>query len=348
MVDVAVVGAAGYAGVEAVRLVLGHERMRLAEITSTADAGSRLDRVYPSLSGRTDLVFTAPDVDRIATLAELAFLAVPHTAALELAGPLLERGVKVVDASADFRLKDPAVYEAWYGVPHTSPELLAEAVYGLPELDRTKLTGARLVACPGCYPTAAILAAMPALEAGIATSEHIVIDAKSGVSGAGRAASAGTHFATVNESVAPYKVAVHRHTPEIEQALAQVAGREVRVVFTPHLVPMTRGLLATVYLRLSAPLSITTEDVFEVYRTRYEAEPFVTVHEPGVMPSTREVSGSNRAHLGVAVDPRTGTLVAVCAIDNLVKGTAGQAIQCANLVLGLEEGDGLAALQPVV
>jgi N-acetyl-gamma-glutamyl-phosphate reductase len=172
-------------------------------------------------------------------------------------------------------LKDPALYEAWYGVPHTSPELLAEAVYGLPELDRTKLSGARLVACPGCYPTAAILAAMPALEAGIATSEHIVVDAKSGVSGAGRAASAGTHFATVNESVAPYKVAVHRHTPEIEQALAYVAGREVRVVFTPHLVPMTRGLLATVYLRLSAPLSITTEDVFEVYRTRYEAEPFV-------------------------------------------------------------------------
>lgn len=348
MIDVAVVGAAGYAGVEAVRLVLGHPRMRLTEVTSTANAGLRLDRLYPALSGHTDLLLSEPDIDRIASHARLAFLGVPHTAALELTGQLLDRGVRVIDASADFRLEDPSVYEEWYGVTHTAPDLLGEAVYGLPELDRAALPGARLVACPGCYPTAAILAAVPALESGVVTTDRIVVDAKSGVSGAGRTASAGTHYAVVNESVAPYKVAGHRHTPEIEQALSRVAGAEVRVTFTPHLVPMTRGLLATVYLQLSAPGSIGTEDVVELYRARYDAEPFVSVHPAGTMPSTREVTGSNRAHLGVAVDQRTGTLIAVCAIDNLVKGTSGQAIQCANLVLGFDETDGLIAPTPVI
>ena len=348
MIDVAIVGAAGYAGIEAARLVLGHPQMRLVEVTSAADAGTRLDRLYPALSGQTDLVLAEPDVDRIAARAQVAFLGVPHTAALELAGALLDRGVRVIDASADFRLKDPAVYEAWYGVTHTAPDLLAEAVYGLPELDRVALPGARLVACPGCYPTAAILAAFPALESGVADPDHIVIDAKSGVSGAGRTASSGTHFSTVNESVAPYKVAEHRHTPEIEQALSKVAAQDVRVTFTPHLVPMTRGLLATVYLRLSGEMTLSPEDALELYRTRYDVEPFVTVHPAGVMPTTREVSGSNRAHVGVAVDARTGTLIAVCAIDNLVKGTSGQAIQCANLVLGFEETEGLTTPMPVV
>jgi N-acetyl-gamma-glutamyl-phosphate reductase len=348
VIDVAIVGAAGYAGVEAARLVLGHSGMRLVEVTSTADAGARLDRVYPALSGQTDLVLSEPDIDRICGRAQLVFLGVPHTAALELVGPLLDHGVKVVDASADFRLKDPSVYEAWYGVTHTAPDLLAEAVYGLPELDRSALPGARLVACPGCYPTAAILAALPALESGVAEPEHIVVDAKSGVSGAGRKASAGTHFPAVNESVAPYKVAEHRHTPEIEQALSKIAGGGVTVTFTPHLVPMTRGLLATVYLRLWGGSSLTTEDAVELYRTRYDGEPFVAVHPVGVMPSTREVSGSNRVHIGVAVDARTGTLIAVSAIDNLVKGTSGQALQCANLALGLEETEGLTAPAAVV
>ena len=348
MIDVAIVGAAGYAGVEAARLVLGHPQMRLVEVTSTADAGVRLDRLYPALSGQTDLVLVEPDIERIASRARLAFLGVPHTAALELAGSLLDRGVRVIDASADFRLKDPAVYEEWYGVTHTAPDLLDQAVYGLPELDRDALRGAGLVACPGCYPTASILAALPALESGIAEPDHVVIDAKSGVSGAGSSASSGTHFSTVNESVSPYKVARHRHTPEIEQALSRIAASEVHVTFTPHLVPMTRGLLATVYLRLSEGQPLTTEEAVELYRTRYDAEPFVSVHPAGVMPSTREVNGSNRAHIGVAVDSRTGTLIAACAIDNLVKGTSGQAIQCANLVLGFAETEGLMTPTPVV
>lgn len=345
MIDVAIVGAPGYAGIELTRLVLGHPEMNLTLVTSAAEAGRRIDDVYPQLSGLTDLAYTEPDVDEIAQSAQLVFLAVPHTAALAIAPALLDAGLTVIDASADYRLQDPAVYESWYGTPHTSPELLFSAVYGLPELDRSGLAGARLVACPGCYPTAALLAAAPALEAGIVTAGRVMIDAKSGVSGAGRSATAGTHFPTVNESLQPYKVSTHRHTPEIEQGLSRAAGRAVSAVFVPHLVPMTRGLLATVYLDLTAPIS--TDEVVALYRARYDAEPFVRVHDAGRMPSTAEVRGTNRAHIGIAVDP-AGVLVVACAIDNLVKGTAGQAVQCANLALGFAETAGLIHPAPVV
>jgi N-acetyl-gamma-glutamyl-phosphate reductase len=342
VIDVAVVGAAGYAGIEAVRLVLGHPGMRLTLATSGQEAGKAVADVYPALSGLTDVVFSDPDPSAVADAAELALLAVPHTASLELTPSLLERGVTVIDASADFRFKDAAVYEDWYGTTHTSPELLKRAVYGLPELDRSALPGATLVAAPGCYPTASILASLPALELGVVDAQRVIVDAKSGVSGAGRTVSAGTHFPVVNESLAPYKVADHRHTPEIEQALSAIAGTDVRVVFTPHLVPMTRGLLATVYLDLGpGALGLTTEEAVAIERDRYAGEPFVSVHAAGVMPSTHEVSGTNRAHIGVAVDRRAGMLIAACAIDNLIKGTSGQALQCANLVFGLPETEGL-------
>jgi N-acetyl-gamma-glutamyl-phosphate reductase len=238
------------------------------------------------------------------------------------------------------------VYEDWYGVSHTSPELLAEAVFGLPELDRSRLLGARLVACPGCYPTATTLAALPALSAGLVTSKRIVVDAKSGVSGAGRSASAGTHYITVNEAVAPYKVAAHRHTPEIEQALSTAAGTAVSVVFAPHLVPMSRGLLSTVYLEVKP--EVTAAEALELYRAHYADEPFVHVRDLGDMPSTAEVRGTNRASIGIAVDDHTSTLIAACAIDNLVKGAAGQAVQCLNAVLGYPETEGLDRPAPVV
>lgn len=339
MVNVAVVGGAGFAGIEAVRLVLGHPRLELATVTSAADAGKSVSSVYPALEGATNLVFSQPDVTEIARIATVAFLAVPHTAALALVPALLERGVTVIDLSADFRLKDPATYLSWYGTAHTAPELLPEAVFGLPELDRRGLPGARLVACPGCYPTATTLAALPALEAGVVTSARVVVDAKSGVSGAGRSASSATHFVTVNETLAPYKVTTHRHTPEIEQALSCAAGRPVSAVFVPHLVPMTRGLLSTVYLEVEAGFS--AEDAFVLYSRRFAGEPFVTVRAAGAMLSTAEVRGTNRAVIGVTVDERTRTLVAACAIDNLGKGAAGQAIQCANAVLGYPETEGL-------
>ncbi len=346
MVDVAIVGAAGYAGIEAVRLVLGHPRLQLAVATSAADAGRPIAAVYPALAGATDLAFTAPDAAAIADAAQVAILAVPHTAALEIAPELVSAGVKVIDLSADFRIRDARVYEAWYGAEHTATELLAKAVFGLPELDRSGLAGAELVACPGCYPTATILAAMPALESGVAVGPRIVVDAKSGVSGAGRSATAGTHYVTVNEAVAPYKVGSHRHTPEMEQALSGAAGHDISVIFAPHLVPMSRGLLSTVYLDVEE--NLTTEEAVELYRGRYHREPFVHVHEAGTMPSTAEVRGTNRAAIGVSVDERTNTLVAVCAIDNLGKGAAGQGVQCLNAVLGYPETEGFERPGPVV
>lgn len=345
MTNVAIIGAPGYAGVELTRLVLGHPHLRLVRATSNSEAGKPIGAIYPALAPFTDLTYAAHDVDDIAAHADVAFLAVPHTASLDLAPPLLERGLVVVDASADFRLTDPEVYERWYGVAHTAPNLLAQAVYGLPEIDRSGLAGARLVACPGCYPTATLLAAVPAIEAGVVDPARIVVDAKSGVSGAGRSPGAGTHFSTVNESLQPYKVGTHRHIPEMEQVLSSASGKAVRVVFTPHLVPMTRGMLSTVYLDLAADVS--TAEVVEMYRARFAGEPFITVLDAGLMPSTSGVRGSNRAHIGIAVDP-CGMLVVACAIDNLVKGTSGQAIQCANIALGLEETDGLMMPVPVI
>jgi len=346
MTKVAVVGAAGYAGIEAVRLVLSHDRLRLTLATSSADQGKLVSDVYPSLAGLTDLEFSLPDAVAIAAAADVALLAVPHTAALELVPQLLEQGVTVIDMSADYRLQDAELYEAWYDAPHTSPELLPEAVFGLPELDRSRLRHARLVACPGCYPTATTLAALPALAAGVVTGGRVIVDAKSGVSGAGRSAAAGTHYVTVNEAVAPYKVAAHRHTPEMEQALSVAAGRPMAVVFAPHLVPMSRGLLATVYLEIEP--GFTAAGALELYRAHYADEPFVFVRPAGVMPSTAEVRGTNRASIGVAVDERSSTLIAACAIDNLVKGAAGQAVQCLNAVLGYPETEGLDRPAPVV
>lgn len=346
MIDVAVIGAAGYAGIEAVRWVLAHPRLRLCAVTSTADSGKHVSQLYPSLAGATDLAFTEPDPVAIAQAASVALLAVPHTAALALAPQLVESGVTVIDLSADFRLRDASVYEAWYATAHTAPELLAEAVYGLPELDRSKLPEARLVACPGCYPTATTLAALPAVASGAWQGTPLMVDAKSGVSGAGRSASATTHFVSANEAVSPYKVGTHRHTPEMEQALSTASGKEVKVLFTPHLVPLTRGLLSTVYI--DVPDGYTTADALATYTAYYAAEPFVRVVEPPAMPSTAEVRGSNRAAVGVHVDERTNTLVAVCAIDNLGKGAAGQAIQCLNAVFGLPETEGLDTPSAVV
>jgi N-acetyl-gamma-glutamyl-phosphate reductase len=341
----AIVGAAGYTGVELLRLLLGHPCIEVGAVTSTADAGRGVGDLYPALTG-CGLSFVAPDADSLAADHEVVFLAVPHTAAMALAPIFVERGLTVIDLSADFRLSDAAAYERWYETPHTAPDLLGRAVYGLPEIAREALASADLVACPGCYPTATILAAAPALEAGATASARVVVDAKSGVSGAGRAASAGTHFCAVNESVAPYKVGSHRHTPEIAQALSALLGSKVSVTFAPHLVPMTRGLLSTVYME--ALPGTTVDEIAEVYRSRYADEPFVTVHPPGRMPSTREVSGTNRAHVGVALDGESGMIVAACAIDNLVKGAAGQAVQCANIALGLDETAGLLWPAPVV
>lgn len=339
-----IVGAAGFAGIELVRVILGHPEFELCTATSNELAGKRIADEYPAFTGRTELAFTTHD-DALLDDCELLFLAVPHTAAMNMAPRFISHNAVVVDLSADFRLKDPAIYEQWYKVKHTQTELLARAAFGLPELfsdDLARVAKERaigqgvLVGCAGCYPTCTSLAAAPALRNSLVEpSSTVVVDAISGVTGAGKKASARTHYCFANENLEAYGVTTHRHTPEIEQIL----GIEGRLVFTPHLAPLNRGLLSTVTMKLAH--GVSSSRVFEAYETFYDPSPFVSVLKPPQMPKTSSVAGSNRAHVGVAVDERTGSIVAVGAIDNLGKGAADQAVQCANIVFGLPETAGL-------
>ena len=343
---VGIIGAAGFAGAELVRLVLQHPEFELAVITSNADAGTSLADVYPAVAGASDLVFTTHD-DPAVKSCDLAFLAVPHTAAMAQAPALLDAGVTVVDLSADYRLADKDVYEQWYGAKHTSPELLATRSFGLPELFGEDIDRARelhaagkpaLVACAGCYPTATSIASAPAIRAGW-TQGLVIVDAKSGVTGAGKGCNAKTHFCNADEDVQAYNVGKHRHTPEIEQIL----GKPGEVVFTPHLVPQRRGILSTVYLQLTPEAaSMSVEEMVDYYDGFYAGRPFAQVLPAGKLPRTSSVTGTNVCQVGLAKNERTNTLVAIGAIDNLCKGAAGQAVQCANLVFGLAEDAGLA------
>ena len=336
-IPVAVVGASGYTGVELVRLLVDHPRLELVHVTAHRSAGQPLAQLFPNLVGRVHLVCAAFDAAEVASKARVAFLALPHGESVAAARALLERDVTVLDLSADFRLHDVADYAQWY-TPHAAPELLARAVYGMPERHRQALVGARLVAVPGCFPTASILALAPLLEAGLIRADGIIVDAKSGVSGAGRTPSLPTHFAEAGEGVRAYKVAEHRHTPEIEQELSLAARARVTLTFTPHLLPMTRGILSTCY---ALPLDAhrPRADYVDALRARYRDEAFV--HVVDHPPDTSHLRGSNRVHVGAWLDGRAGRVIAMAAIDNLVKGAAGQAIQAANVVLGLPETTGL-------
>ena len=335
---VAIVGASGYTGAELVRLVVGHPRLELVAVCADRSAGSRIEHVFPHLAGRVSMELEPFDAERVARRAEVVLCALPHGQSARVAGELVERGRLVVDLSADFRLRDPAVHAEWYG-EHPRPDLLAGAVYGLPELHRAELRGARLIAGPGCYPTAALLAAAPLLRRGLVAARSLIVDAKSGVSGAGRAPAQPTHFPEVGEGVRAYKVAgAHRHAAEMEQEMSAAAGVEVRVCFTPQLVPMSRGILACVY---AEPVDgVRGDELVDAMRDFYRDEPFVTVVEGG-LPDTSHVRGTNRAHVAVHVDRRTGRVLALAAIDNLGKGAAGQAIQCLNLAAGFDETEGL-------
>ena len=339
-----IVGAAGFAGIEAVRLVLSHPEFELIAATSNELAGKKIADIYPGFMGVTDIEFSEHSQAPL-TECDVVFLAVPHTAAIAQAPALVKAGVVVIDLSADFRLKDPAVYEAWYQVKHTATDLLAEAAFGLPELFRSDLEALAkkrisgngvLVGCAGCYPTATSLAAAPALRAGLAGSGIIVADAVSGVSGAGKKATERTHFCFANENVEAYGVASHRHTPEIEQIL----GIEGRLVFTPHLAPLDRGLLSTVTIPLGDK-AIDQETLDGIYKDFYAGSPLVSVLTGGKQPKTSSVAGTCRAHVAAVYNQHAGAIVATGAIDNVGKGAAGQAVQCANIVFGLPEATGL-------
>ncbi len=346
---VAIVGVSGYGGGELARLLLAHPNVDLTYVTSGTYAGKPLRVALPG-AAPSDLVCEVYDQAACADKCDFVFLAGESGLAMKLAPGLLDAGKKIVDLSADFRLKGPTVYKEWYKAEHTAPQLLDEAVYGLPELNKEDVRNARLIANPGCYPTSAILALLPLLfpreepQSELIDLDSIIVDSMSGVSGAGRSKfGLDYHFSEVNESARAYGVGgLHRHTPEIEEALSLTWGEAIAVTFTPHLVPITRGILTTAYADLSGERDdVNVEALHALYRKAYQAAPFVTVLEPGQFPATKHVYGTNFCHIGLAVDRRTNRVVVVSAIDNLVKGAAGQAIQNMNLMCGFDETAGL-------
>jgi N-acetyl-gamma-glutamyl-phosphate reductase len=341
MHSVAIMGGSGYTGVELMRLIAGHPGLELKAVSSAKFQGQAVDQVFGALEGGLSLAFGPHDAAGLASQAELVFLAVPHKAAMAAAPDILNAGAKLVDLSADFRLKDVATYEKWYA-PHSAPELLAQAVYGLPELYREQILDAKLVANPGCYVTSVLVALAPLLRAGLASPQGLIADSASGVSGAGRGAKLALIHGEVHENFRPYAVDGHRHTPEMEQELSLAAGQEVKLTFTPHLLPIDRGILSTIYAQ---PLAGANEAaVRDCWAQAYGNEPFVRVLDAGRLPETKQVRGTNRVQLAVAADPRSGVLKIFSALDNLTKGASGQAMQNANLMLGLEETAGLAEL----
>lgn len=332
---VAIAGATGYGGVELVRTLSAHPGVELTYLSSESYAGQDIADVYPHLPPGLPTL-QALDPAAAARAAQVVFLGLPHGMAMAHAPALLDAGCRVMDLSGDFRLKEAALYPEWYGWEHQVPKMLAEAVYGQPELNRAALAGARLVACAGCYATACLLTIAPALAAGLVEQQGIILDAASGVSGAGRTSlKLPFHFPEANEDFSAYKVAGHQHTPEIEQEASRLAGKPLRFTFTPHLAPMTRGILVTAYGRLARPVG--TPEALAAYTEFYRGDRFVRVLGADLLPHTRSVAGSNYAHLTVRVDPRTGTLVMLGAIDNLGKGQATQAVQCMNLACGFPE-----------
>lgn len=341
MIKVGIIGASGYTGEELARILALHPGVELTVATSRQYAGKRLSDIFPNLRKVVDLIVEDVVIDELVKRADLFFTAVPHQTAMGLVPQLLEKGCKVVDLSADFRIHDADVYEKWYQT-HSAPEYLSRAVYGLPELHRELIKKSNLVANPGCYPTSIILATAPMLKGGMIDPETIIADSKSGASGAGRGAAVGSLFCEVTEGFKAYKVAEHRHTPEIEQEITKLAGRPVVISFTPHLLPMSRGILSTIYAKLLP--GITGQQVRSIYEEFYSHERFVRLCAEGELPATQFVRGSNFCDIGWKLDPRTGRVVIVSAIDNLVKGAAGQAVQNMNLICGLPEEMGLATV----
>ena len=340
MIKVGIAGASGYTGLELIRLLVGHPGVELTVLTSETFQGQNIAEVFPSLNGIVDLELRPLD-NNIAKDCQVLFLALPHTLAMSKLPDYLQSDCKIIDLSADYRLKDPKAYTDWYSVTHTNPELLEKAVYGLPELHRQAIQSAQLVANPGCYPTSVVLALAPLLKTDWVDLGSIISDSKSGVSGAGRKPSLTSHFAEVNEGISPYGLADHRHTPEMEQELSALAGKSVRLTFSPHLVPMTRGMLSTVYINLNQ--AITDEKLVEHYRSFYKGENFIRVLNPGKFASSHHVLSSNFCDIGLKVDSRNQRLIITSALDNLIKGASGQAVQNMNIMLGLDEKTGLMA-----
>ena len=339
MIKVSVLGATGYAGIELVRLLSSHKEVEITNLVSKSFAGKKLSEIYPNFSGVLDIELTDLDIEKVVKESDIVFTALPHGASKEVIPALFKSGVKVVDLSGDFRYDDIKVYEQWYGEPHSSPEVLKESVYGLCELHREKIKNASLIGNPGCYTTCSILGAAPLLNSKIIDEDSVIIDAKSGVTGAGRSTNLDYSFCECTENMKAYKIATHRHTSEIEQELSKFASKNIMVSFTPHLVPLKRGILATIYANLTK--DVTDEEIYEIYKEFYKGEQFVRIYEPGKLPETNHVAGSNFVDIGFKVDKRLKRVIITSAIDNVVKGAAGQAVQNMNIMFGFKENEGI-------
>ncbi len=340
---VGIIGASGYGGVQLVRLLMDHPGVEVVYLGGESSAGKPYAELYPHLSHCVGLTIEPIDLDAIASRCQAVFLSLPNGLAYQMAPTLVAKGCKVLDLSADYRFKNLDTYKSWYGGDRQDQETAAQAVYGLPELYRDRIAGAQLVGCPGCYVTTSLLALAPLLKQGLIIPETAIIDAKSGTSGAGRTPKTNLLLAEADNSFAPYGVARHRHTPEIEQICNELAGHEVMVQFTPHLIPMVRGLLATVYATLRDP-GLVREDLVTIYTAFYRSSPFIKVLPAGIYPQTKWACGTNLCYISVEVDPRTDRVIVMSVTDNLIKGQAGQAIQCLNLMMGWEETLGLPQL----
>jgi N-acetyl-gamma-glutamyl-phosphate reductase len=338
MTKVSIAGATGYTGLELLRLLLQHPDIKIQTLTSETYGGKNIAEVFPSMAGQADFALSKLD-ENIADSCDILFLALPHTASMEKMADFLKGDCRVIDLSADYRLKDADTFADWYKTPHKNPENISQAVYGLPELHRTKIKNAKLVANPGCYPTSVILALAPIINEEWIDTKGIIADCKSGISGAGRKVNLGVHYSECNEGVSAYNLAEHRHTPEIEQEISLLAGEEIQVSFSPHLMPMTRGMLSTIYVNLKS--NIELDKALKHYQKFYKDEPFVRILAKGVYANTKFVSYSNYCDIGLQVDQRNNRLIITSAIDNLIKGASGQAIQNMNIMFGLDEKIGL-------
>lgn len=341
--SVGIVGASGYGGIQLVRLLLEHPQVEITYLGGNQSAGKNFVELYPYFGHRFHYTIEPIDVETIAQRCQIVFLSLPHGLAYTLAPPLLAKGCQVLDLSADYRFRNPNTYIATYNIEREDYDTMATAVYGLPELYREEIKNASLIGCPGCYPTASLLAIAPLLKQGLILPESLIIDAKSGTSGGGRKTKVNLLLAEADNTLSPYSVAGHRHTPEIEEICSHLSGLEVRVQFTPHLVPMVRGMLTTVYATLHDP-GLVRDDLLTIYKAFYRSSQFVKILPNGVYPQTKWTAGTNLCYIGVEVDPRTNRVIVMSAIDNLMKGQAAQGVQCMNLIRGWEETSGLPEL----
>ncbi|SFL68134.1 N-acetyl-gamma-glutamyl-phosphate reductase [Gracilibacillus orientalis] len=337
--DVAIIGGTGYGAVELLRFLHNHPHVEVKKVISHSNSGTDLAEVYPHVVDIIDMEMAELDVDTLAEEVELVFFATPSNVSKNVIPALVDKGVRCIDLSGDFRLRDGEKYQAYYGEEIAPREYIEKAVYGLPEINKQAIKQTSILANPGCYPTATTLGLMPAFDKDLVDRSSVIIDAKTGVSGAGRSLSLNVHFSEMNENFKAYNIGVHKHIPEIEQILTDRANKDIQVIFTPHIVPMTRGIMSTIYVDMKDNYS--TKQLIDTYQTYYQDHPFVRVRKEGVLPSTREVYGSNYCDIGLYADERTGKLIIVSVIDNLVKGASGQAIQNMNIMYGWEEKTGL-------